>query len=362
MLLFGGEGSSDGAGELYSLDCTTWAWSKPQIQGTCPVNRSMFSLDLIGPTERTCRAFLFGGVSPSGGDVADLYVLDIKNSRWHRPLSDSSLSSQAHASAILHDKLVVFGGLRIKKDKPSDKGTLKVSKKLFFSNVLEIREGTRSGEGDFKFKLVTVGDSGVGKSCLLTRFVSDVYSDFHISTIGVDFKTVVTMVKGRLTKLQLWDTAGQERFSVVTGNYYRNADGFIFVYDATNRQSFDHVEMWLSQVQQHHDCGPETIKILVGNKYDLKSELQVTEEEAQKKADGMGAFFVSTSAKTAENVDATFLTAAQRLVDMRRQRQQQSQPSAQGGGGVSLDSRNVPGRASSTYGKCCEGGASSLFK
>eukprot|EP00439_Symbiodinium_sp_Y106_P086976 s532_g37.t1 len=135
-------------------------------------------------------------------------------------------------------------------------------------------------EGDFKFKLVTVGDSGVGKSCLLTRFVQDVrgrnlssiqaerlqttgelqqklmqgapdyYSDCHVSTIGVDFKTVVTMVKGRLVKLQLWDTAGQEpatefvtsafgqeRFSVVTGNYYRNSDGFIFVYDATSRVS-----------------------------------------------------------------------------------------------------------------------------
>ena len=68
-----------------------------------------------------------------------------------------------------------------------------------------------------------VGDSGVGKSCLLTRFVQDVYSDFHVSTIGVDFKNVVTMVKGKLVKLQLWDTAGQERFSVVTGNYYRTA-------------------------------------------------------------------------------------------------------------------------------------------
>ncbi|CAE7940896.1 rab1D [Symbiodinium necroappetens] len=99
------------------------------------------------------------------------------------------------------------------------------------------RMGVKGGvsEGDFKFKLVTVGDSGVGKSCLLTRFVQDYYSDCHVSTIGVDFKTVVTMVKGRLVKLQLWDTAGQERFSVVTGNYYRNSDGFIFVYDATSR-------------------------------------------------------------------------------------------------------------------------------
>merc|ERR1712176_791659 len=157
--------------------------------------------------------------------------------------------------------------------------------------------------GDFKFKLVTVGDSGVGKSCLLTRFVQDFYSDFHVSTIGVDFKTVITMVKGRLVKLQLWDTAGQERFSVVTGNYYRNSDGFVFVYDSTNRDSFDHVEQWMGQVQQHHECGPSTVKVLIGNKADMVAEAPpnkvVSEEEGRAKAEAMGAFFISTSAKAA---------------------------------------------------------------
>merc|ERR1719476_41040 len=175
----------------------------------------------------------------------------------------------------------------------------RISKKLFFLNVLEVKSGGAEGGGDFKFKLVTVGDSGVGKSCLLTRFVQDFYSDFHVSTIGVDFKTVVTMVKGRLVKLQLWDTAGQERFSVVTGNYYRNSDGFIFVYDATNRASFDHVNQWLEQVQEHHECGPTTIKVLVANKSDMTNQLQVTEEEGRAKAESMGAIFIAASAKTA---------------------------------------------------------------
>lgn len=163
-----------------------------------------------------------------------------------------------------------------------------------------------------------MGDSGVGKSCLLTRFVQDFYSDFHVSTIGVDFKTVVTMVKGKLVKLQLWDTAGQERFSVVTGNYYRNSDGFIFVFDATSRASFDHIDQWLEQVQQHHDLGPSTMKILVGNKYDLKNQIQITEGEARLKAEKLGAIFMNTSAKTAANVDMAFLTAATNLVEMRR--------------------------------------------
>ncbi|CAE8622422.1 unnamed protein product [Polarella glacialis] len=295
--------------------------------------------------------------------------------RWARPLYEGQVNVRAHASSVLHDKLIVFGGVRDKvtetgKNRPPqvEPGPLPhISKKLFFLNVLEVKGGV--AEGDFKFKLVTVGDSGVGKSCLLTRFVQagvmvarDFYSDFHVSTIGVDFKTasflVVTMVKGRLVKLQLWDTAGQERFSVVTGNYYRNSDGFIFVYDATSRASFDHVEQWLGQVQQHHECGPSTIKILVGNKCDMIGELQVTEEEGRAKAESMGAFFIATSAKTAANVDMAFLTAAQNLVENRRK--QKAAPKAMPGGSSSIGSIGLSGGAQTGQKKanCCQGGGS----
>ena len=266
------------------------------------------------------------------------------------------MNVRAHASAVLHDKLIVFGGVR---DKAT--GTKKtevesrISKKLFFLNVLEVKSSV--AEGDFKFKLVTVGDSGVGKSCLLTRFVQDLYSDTHNSTIGVDFKTVITMVKGRLVKLQLWDTAGQERFSVVTGNYYRNSDGFIFVYDATNRPSFDHVEQWLGQVKLHHECGPSTMKILVANKMDMVGQLAVSEEEGRAKAEAIGAFFVGTSAKTAANVDMAFLTAAQSLVETRRK---QKEPTGihLGAPAGPAGARPGPGlqRQNSAKGKCCVGG------
>jgi Ras-related protein Rab-1A len=259
---------------------------------------------------------------------------------------------------VLHDKLIVFGGVRDKasidtKSKKSDEKH-RISKKLFFLNVLEIKDGV--SEGDFKFKLVTIGDSGVGKSCLLTRFVQDYYADFHVSTIGVDFKTVITMVKGRLVKLQLWDTAGQERFSVVTGNYYRNSDGFIFVYDCTNRASFEHVDQWLGQVQQHHECGPTTMKILVGNKADMKNDLQITEAEGRAKAEAMGAYFVSTSAKTAAGVDMAFLMAAQNLVEMRRQATQQQPKSLQ----LNQANTRAPTGAAGMGGKCCQGGGVSM--
>mmetsp|Transcript_33197 Transcript_33197/g.71171 ORF Transcript_33197/g.71171 Transcript_33197/m.71171 type:complete len:590 (-) Transcript_33197:147-1916(-) len=330
LFVFGGmEGAALQAnpGQLYSFNLATSTWSIVQVAGTAPLERAFHTFDFIGKW-----GFVFAGQTPNG--MSDLYILDVPNMRWARPLYEGQINVRSHASSVLQDKLVVFGGVRDKVKENSRKNMPesepRISKKLFFLNVLEVKGGT--AEGDFKFKLVTVGDSGVGKSCLLTRFVQDYYSDFHMSTIGVDFKTVITMVKGRLVKLQLWDTAGQERFSVVTGNYYRNSDGFVFVYDATNRASFDHVEQWLAQVQQHHECGPNIIKILVGNKTDMVGQLQVTEEEGKAKADSIGALFIATSAKTAANVDMAFLTAAQSLVETRRQQKQQ--PTSQGAGGM----------------------------
>jgi small GTP-binding protein len=313
VLVFGG--STDG--NVEQLDCGTWTWKTVRTAGTAPAARRYHSFDLVGS-----RVFAFAGAA---GEMADLYVLDTNSWRWQRPLYEGQLLVRGHASAVLNDKLLIFGGLRSAAKKKDE--APKLSKKLFFLNVLEIREG--STDATMKFKLVTVGDSGVGKSCLLTRFVQDVYTDSHVSTIGVDFKTVISMVKGRLVKLQLWDTAGQERFSVVTGNYYRNADGFIFVYDATNRQSFEHIEQWQAQVLQHHDCGPTTIKILVGNKSDLRDQLVVTEAEAEEKAVKLGASFFAVSAKNALNVDMAFLSTAQSLVDMRRQSASQQPKSVQ---------------------------------
>jgi Ras-related protein Rab-1A len=351
LLVFGGaETDQAEAGILYSIKLGTTTWTRVETQSTPPLERSFHSFDLIGN-----RGFVFAGQTST--EVTDLYIFDTANQRWAKPLYEGQLNVRAHASAVLHDKLIVFGGVRDKasadaKPKKSDEKH-RISKKLFFLNVLEIKDGV--SEGDFKFKLVTIGDSGVGKSCLLTRFVQDYYADFHVSTIGVDFKTVITMVKGRLVKLQLWDTAGQERFSVVTGNYYRNSDGFIFVYDCTNRASFEHVDQWLGQVQQHHECGPTTMKILVGNKADMKNDLQITEAEGRAKAEAMGAYFVSTSAKTAAGVDMAFLMAAQNLVEMRRQATQQQPKSLQLN---QANTRTQP--ATAMGGKCCAGGGAGL--
>ena len=123
---------------------------------------------------------------------------------------------------------------------------------------------------DHLFKLVLIGDSGTGKSCLLLRFADDAFTDSYITTIGVDFRFKTIPVEQKTVKLQIWDTAGQERFRTITSAYYRGADGIILVYDICDRESFLHVEEWLSEVNRY--VSESTSKILLGNKCDLMAE------------------------------------------------------------------------------------------
>lgn len=171
---------------------------------------------------------------------------------------------------------------------------------------------------DYLFKLVLIGDSGVGKSCLLLRFADDNFTDSYISTIGVDFRFRTITIDKKVVKLQIWDTAGQERFRTITSAYYRGADGIIMVYDVTNQESFEHVEEWLSEVDRYANEG--TAKLLVGNKADLVEERRVSEETAQRFAEKLGIPFLETSAKTATNVDAAFLTMAKELIKQRTEK------------------------------------------
>lgn len=168
-----------------------------------------------------------------------------------------------------------------------------------------------SNNFDYLFRLVLIGDSGVGKSCLLLRFADDNFTDTYISTIGVDFRFRTITVDNMVIKLQIWDTAGQERFRTITSAYYRGADGIIMVYDVSNIDSFNHVEEWLSEVERYANDG--TSKLLVGNKADLPDKA-VSEDVAQKMADRLGIPFLETSAKTSTNVNNTFLTIARELI------------------------------------------------
>ncbi|KAL9255041.1 Ras-related protein, partial [Drosera capensis] len=164
---------------------------------------------------------------------------------------------------------------------------------------------------DYLFKLLLIGDSGVGKSCLLLRFADDSYVESYISTIGVDFKIRTVEQDGKTIKLQIWDTAGQERFRTITSSYYRGAHGIIIVYDVTDQQSFENVKQWLSEIDRY--ASDNVVKLLVGNKSDLTSNRVVSYESGKEFADEIGVPFLETSAKNASNVEEAFMTMASEI-------------------------------------------------
>ncbi|KAJ8433972.1 hypothetical protein Cgig2_033770 [Carnegiea gigantea] len=211
---------------------------------------------------------------------------------------------------------------------------------------------------DYLFKLLLIGDSSVGKSCLLLRFADDSYVDSYISTIGVDFKIRTVELDGKTIKLQIWDTAGQERFRTITSSYYRGAHGIIvrnslehswhsqcssgsgpgrsdgstaetacvqcfkrgtiskfglreIVYDVTEMESFNNVKQWLNEIDRY--ANDSVCKLLVGNKCDLVENKVVDTQTAKAFADELGIPFLETSAKDAINVEQAFLTMASEI-------------------------------------------------
>ena len=189
-----------------------------------------------------------------------------------------------------------------------------------------------SPDYDYLFKLLLIGDSGVGKSCLLLRFADDTYTESYISTIGVDFKIRTIELEGKTVKLQIWDTAGQERFRTITSSYYRGAHGIIVVYDVTDEATVNNVKQWLQEIERYACEGVN--KLLVGNKADLTGSKQVDYEAAKQFADQLNIPFLETSAKDATNVEQAFLTMAKQIKD--RMGASAMQNNAQGAGKSAL--------------------------
>ena len=159
-----------------------------------------------------------------------------------------------------------------------------------------------------------MGDSDVGKSSLILRYVDEIYSESHISSLGVDYKVRTIQIDGKTIKLQIWDTAGQERFRTITSSYYRGAHGIILVYDITLPSSFKSVQSgWSQEIDSY--ASEDVSKILVGNKCDLETERQVSMEAGQHFADMLGIPFLETSAKDATNVEDCFLKMGQQIKD-----------------------------------------------
>jgi Ras-related protein Rab-2A len=158
------------------------------------------------------------------------------------------------------------------------------------------------------FKYIIIGDSGVGKSCLLLQFTDKRFECMHDLTIGVEFGARVVPIAGAEVKLQIWDTAGQESFRSITRSYYRGAVGALLVFDVTKRESFEHVQTWLDDARAN--CNTPLTVMLVGNKIDLASQRVVSREEAAEYAQRRGIVYMEASAKTAHNVDNAFIDTA----------------------------------------------------
>ena len=158
---------------------------------------------------------------------------------------------------------------------------------------------------DFLFKVVMIGDSGVGKSNLLMRYTKGEFNIESKTTIGVEFATkTIKTPDSKVIKAQIWDTAGQERYRAITNAYYRGAVGALLVFDVTSQRSFQNVENWLRELKQYADSN--IVILLVGNKTDLKDQREVKREEAAQYADQHHLAYIETSALDCTNVDIAF--------------------------------------------------------
>ena len=157
---------------------------------------------------------------------------------------------------------------------------------------------------DYLFKVLLIGNSSVGKSSLLLRFVDNQWNDLFVPTIGVDFKIRTMEIDNKNVKLQIWDTAGQERFKNITASYYRGAHGIFVVYDISDTESFKNINNWLIEIEKN--ANKNVYKILVGNKCDLEDKRTVSYQQGKELAETYGMQFIETSAKSNTNVDEAF--------------------------------------------------------
>jgi Ras-related protein Rab-6A len=162
-----------------------------------------------------------------------------------------------------------------------------------------------------KYKLVFLGDQGVGKTSIITRFMYDSFDTAYQATIGIDFLSKTMYLEDRTVRLQLWDTAGQERFRSLIPSYIRDSSVAVIVYDITNRKSFANTSKWIEDVRAER--GDDVVIILVGNKTDMAERRQVSVEEAEKKAEEEKVSCIETSAKGGYNVKALFKKLATKL-------------------------------------------------
>jgi Ras-related protein Rab-11B len=188
---------------------------------------------------------------------------------------------------------------------------------------------------DFLFKTVLIGDSGVGKSNLLSRFTRDEFNLESKSTIGVEFASRTVQTDGKVIKAQIWDTAGQERYRAITSAYYRGAVGALLVYDISKRITYENVPRWLKELRDHAD--ENIVIMLVGNKRDLRHMRAVTTDEAKEFAEQNRLFFIETSALDSTNVEAAFKRILSEILQLLNRKDMEAAPALDANVGKPVD-------------------------
>ncbi|ODV63248.1 Rab family GTPase YPT6 [Ascoidea rubescens DSM 1968] len=182
------------------------------------------------------------------------------------------------------------------------------------ANITHLSNTTVSNNILKKYKIVFLGEQGVGKTSLITRFMYDTFDSQYAATIGIDFLSKTMYLDDKTIRLQLWDTAGQERFRSLIPSYIRDSNVAVVVYDISLKSSFDSIDKWVEDVKLER--GPNVLITIVGNKNDLVDKRQVSQDEAEQKAKKLGAkIFLETSSKAGYNVKPLFRKIAQLLPD-----------------------------------------------
>ena len=165
---------------------------------------------------------------------------------------------------------------------------------------------------NYLFRICLLGDAGVGKTSLLTRFCDNSFKENYNNTIGVDFRLVTLQYQDIISKVHIWDTAGQERFRSLALNYINNSHSFIFVYDVTDKQSFDNITHWINLALEKNKNS--IVNLLIGNKCDRESDRKISQSEAEQFAKENNLYFLETSAKNDENVQKLFYYITYKLI------------------------------------------------
>ena len=201
------------------------------------------------------------------------------------------------------------------------------------------------------FKILLLGDSGVGKSCIIIRYIENNFSTNLMNSIGVDFKLKNIQIDNKNIKLQIWDTAGQERFRTITTSYYKGAHAILIVFDLTDRESFEHVRNWMADIDKFAKEG--VYRILVGNKCDLENSRKVRKEEGNEIANKYGIKYIETSAKETTNIDDLFESTAKHLLSKQVNNTTLGKGTQGGKAGIDLMNNNNNQNKTQSGGVCC---------